>query len=155
MTAVTYKTYEGFPSEEILEQLTTINQEIFLFGETAEHLAAALRERENILICYAFYDTSVIGFKVGFQERSRYFESWRGGVLPDFRGQNIAQELLQIQHEWCKNQGFKIIITTTNSQNTPMLIVNLRGGFTIIGTFINQRNIMKVMLQKRLVSTLE
>ena len=152
MRTLTYKIYEGFPSEEILEQLATINQEIFSFGETSEHLSMALRERQKILICFALHDTSIVGFKVGFQERPSYFESWRGGVVPKFRGQNIALELLRIQHDWCTKEGFKIVMTTTNNQNIPMLIVNLRGGFTIVGTFLDRQKIMKVMLQKWLTS---
>ena len=154
MADFTYKKYEGFPSEAVLEQLTIINQEIFDFGETSEHLSMALRERQKILICLAFHESRIIGFKVGFQERPQYFESWRGGVLPTFRGKNIAQDLLRIQHEWCMNQGFKLIITTTNNQNIPMLIVNLRGGFEIVGTFLDRRKIMKVMLQKILVGSI-
>ena len=96
---------------------------------------------------------NIIGYKIGFQERPQYFESWRGGVLAEYRGRKIAQELLKKQHEWCKKQGFSIINTTTNSQNIPMLIVNLRGGFEIVGTFLNHRKIMKVMLEKRLHSS--
>ena len=80
MADFTYKKYEGFPSEAVLEQLTIINQEIFDFGETSEHLSMALRERQKILICLAFHESRIIGFKVGFQERPQYFESWRGGV---------------------------------------------------------------------------
>ena len=152
MQQFTYKIHEGFPSEETLKLLATINQEIFGFGETAEHLSMAFKERQKILICFAFDAEHVIGFKVGFQEKPHYFESWRGGVLPQYRGKSIASELLRRQHKWCTTQKFKFIITTTNNQNIPMLIVNLRGGFEIVGTFVNHRKIMKVMLQKRLAS---
>lgn len=148
MHEFTYKIYEGFPSEEALKLLAAINQEIFGFGETAEHLSSLFKNRQKILICFAFDAEHVIGFKVGFQEKSQYFESWRGGVLPQYRGKCIASVLLRRQHEWCATQKFKFIITTTNNQNIPMLIVNLRGGFEIVGTFLNHRKIMKVMLQK-------
>ena len=152
MDKFTYKIYEGFPSEEVLKLLAAINQEIFGFGETAEHLSSLFKKRQKILICFAFDAEHVIGFKVGFQEKPQYFESWRGGVLPQYRGKSIASELLRRQHKWCTTQKFTFIITTTNNQNIPMLIVNLRGGFEIVGTFINHRKIMKVMLQKSLAS---
>ena len=134
-----------------MEQLAIINQEVFAFGETAHHLSMALKERQKILICVAFHDTKVIGYKIGFQERPKYFESWRGGVLTEYRGRKIAQDLLRIQHEWCIEQGFAILTTVTNSNNIPMLIVNLRGGFEIVGTFLDRRKIVKVMLQKQLL----
>jgi len=151
MTKIEYKNIEGFPSDEVLTKLAALNQEIFSFGETAEHLSQALKERHKLLLCLALHEDQLVGFKLGFQERSYYFESWRGGVLPEYRGNGIAQALLQRQHAWCKEQGFRIVTTIAHNQNTPMLIVNLRGGFEIVGTFLDRRKMVKVMLQKWLV----
>ena len=85
---ITYKIFEGYPKEEIIISLTKINQEVFGWEETQKALEKELEGRSNILICLAFQADTLVGFKLGFKERSYYFESWRGGVLQSYRNQN-------------------------------------------------------------------
>ncbi|MBM73820.1 MAG: GNAT family N-acetyltransferase [Proteobacteria bacterium] len=151
MSEIEYQNIEGFPSQNLLKKIVEINQDVFGFGETAENLSKALSGRHHLLTCLAFEDDRLVGFKIGFEERPHYFESWRGGVLQSHRGQGIAKKLLENQHEWCKNKGFRIVTTITNNTNISMLIVNLRGGFEIVGTIFDRRNHVKVHLQKWLV----
>ena len=151
MKNIEFKIYEDFPSNDVLSWTATLNQEIFQFGETEQHLSEFLQNRTKILICLAFHDGQPIGYKIGFQERTYYFESWRGGVLPKYRGNGIAQHLLTLQHDWCTEKGFRIVTTITSNNNTAMLIVNLRNGFEIVGTSFDRRSVVKVFLQKWLV----
>lgn len=150
MNKINYQCFEDIPEPDILNQLTKINQTIFSFGETEKHLLELLSSRKKVFLCLAFDGRDVVGFKLGFRERGLYFESWRGGVLPSHRKQGIAQELMRIQHEWCRKKGFQIISTITDNDNTGMLIANLRAGFSIVGTFLDRQKIMKVVLQKQL-----
>lgn len=151
MSTLEVQITEGIPTGDVMDQVVQLNQTIFQFGETAALLTAALQGRLKVMTCLAIVDGQPVGFKLGFEERPYYFESWRGGVHPDHRGQGIAQALMEAQHAWCKASGFRIVTTITDNQNTPMLIVNLRGGFEIVGTFLDRRKIVKVMLQKWLV----
>ena len=151
MSAITYQRFEGFPDEDLLHSLADLNQAIFEFGESPAHLTHALQGQHKILLCMAYQGEKAIGFKLGFQERPHYFESWRGGVLPSYRNQGIAQELLRQQHQWCTEQGFRIVTTIAHNQNIPMLIVNLRNGFEIVGTSFDRRKVLKILLQKWLV----
>jgi GNAT superfamily N-acetyltransferase len=73
-----------------------------------------------------------------------------GGVSPDHRGQGIASELMRRQHEWCRNHGYKVIHTHTKNQWRAMLILNLRHGFDVIGTYADERGEPKIILEKRL-----
>ena len=91
-----------------------------------------------------------VGFKLGFHERTHDFESWRGGVLETERRQGIGEELLRRQHAWVQEQGFRIITTTTDNKNVPMLILNLRNGFEIVGSFMDRGEHLKVLLHKGL-----
>ena len=57
---------------------------------------------------------------------------------------------MEQQHAWCRAHGFRIVSTTTEGSNQPMLIANLRAGFEVCGTFWDRRKILKVILQKPL-----
>ena len=151
MTAIHYQLYEGPPGEEVLAWVVQVNEEIFGFGESAEAIAEKLAGQKQILICLAFRDDAVVGFKAGFKERYDYFKSWRGGVLPSARRQGIAAELMKRQHAWAAEQGFRIITTNTENNNVPMQMLNLHHGFKVVGTFLDRSKHLKVILQKWLV----
>ncbi|MBN92733.1 MAG: GNAT family N-acetyltransferase [Deltaproteobacteria bacterium] len=151
MSSIEYRCFEGQPDAELMDWLAHINQELFAFGETAEHLATFFQSHQRILICMAFQGGLPVGFKVGVEDAPRSFESWRGGVLETARRQGIAMELQRLQHSWCEENEFRVIKTTTNSSNIPMLILNLRSGFQIVGSFVNRRKHLKVLQEKWLV----
>ncbi len=151
MAGIEYRCFAGQPGAEVLDWLTDINQELFAFGETAEHLSALFRNHQKVLICMAFESGRPVGFKVGFEDAPRSFESWRGGVVDTARRRGIAMELMRLQHSWCEENGFQVIKTTTNSSNVPMLILNLRNGFQIVGSFVNRRKLLKVLQEKWLL----
>ncbi len=148
---IEYRVFEGFPDEQVLEWVSAVNGKVFDFGETKENLSVALQGRSKIVTCLAFYQGNPVGFKLGFAERAYYFESWRGGVLEAYRGNGIAQELAKLQHSVCKRLGFRIVTTITHNQNIPMIVVNLRNGFEIVGTYLDRRENVKVLFQKWLV----
>ena len=150
MAEFEYHCLEEQPNSDVMALIVGLNQEIFGFNETSEQLAHLFDTVQQLFICLAYSEGSLVGFKIGFQQSKGVFESWRGGVQERCRGQGIATELMQHQHSWCKERGFKVVKTITNSDNAPMLIANLRNGFQIVGTFVNQRNKLKVLLEKSL-----
>ena len=157
MTSVTtkknrfqYQCIEGRPRKEILQEFVELNQKIFMFNESIDNLEKLFNDKEMILGCYVFFHEHLIGFKIGFQIEPYVFESWRGGVTKEFRGQGIATHLMKLQHQWCKNNNFRKIITVTNTNNTAMMLLNSKHGFEVIQHTTNRRNIQKVHFQKDL-----
>ena len=92
----------------------------------------------------------MIGYKIGYQIRDDYFESWVGGVIPAYRRQGIAKHLIEQQHRWCTEQGFSYINTLTSGDNQAMLIANLNAGYQVVGTYHDRNQTLKVILQKTL-----
>jgi GNAT superfamily N-acetyltransferase len=138
---------EGYPEAEIAElsQLfRVINDADF------EIMDAQLKKKERILACFAFFESHMVGYKIGFEQRPRYFESWIGGVHPEHRGKGIATALMKAQHDWCRSSDYTIITTICAGDNQPMLMANLTSGFEICGTFFDRRTTLKVTLQKML-----
>lgn len=81
----------------------------------------------------ALHDGALVGFKLGYaMTRNRYY-SWLGGVHPEFRGQGIADELMQRQHDWIARHGYSVVETAADQGNIAMARVNLRHGFSVCG----------------------
>lgn len=142
-----FEALEGYPDAASIEQICTL-------VSNPESLEAMLEERlkhqKRILCCYAYEGNNIVAYKIGYQPRPKYFESWIGAVAENHRRQGLATKLMNIQHEWCENQGFKIITTVTSANNRAMLIVNLQAGFNISGTLLDRMENYQVHLQKHL-----
>ena len=148
MTRIEHRSYEGTPSDEVIRWLVLLSDEIYETNGGAAELQDALAGRKSIYTCVAFEGDVPVAFKLGYMERPHYFESWRGGVIPAARRRGIADELQRRQHAWCREQGFRILTTITDNHNAPMLILNLRHGYVIAGTFHDREKCLKVILQK-------
>jgi GNAT superfamily N-acetyltransferase len=152
MEDIQYRHYEGMPDDDVWAWLAGLGQ-VISGVHNVNVFRDAYTSRQKQFTLLAFDGDTPVGYKLGFLERPHYFESWQGGVLKDYRRQGIARELLRRQHAWCQEQGFRIISTTTNNQNIPMLLLNLQQGFVVVGTIFDRRDHMKVLLQKHLDPT--
>ena len=150
MASIEYQSHLGMPSDETIGWIASISQEVFGPGMDAAELLSRLEGKQHIHACLAFENEEPVGYKLGYMARPHYFESWRGGVVPAARRRGIANELQRIQHAWCKDQGFRIITTTTEGHNAPMLMLNLQHGYKIVGTFFDRGQNLKVILQKQI-----
>jgi ribosomal protein S18 acetylase RimI-like enzyme len=116
----------------------------------ADQLDLALRGFRWVHLGLAYDGERVVGYKVGRSNDPRTFESWNGGVLPRARRRGVGAELARRQEAWCREQGFAYLSTETASDNRAMLILNLRQGFYVAGTYLDRGKNMKVVLQKAL-----
>ena len=146
----TLETLVGPLSDAVLAELATVNQALFGFGETAEHLGQFLGQQRRVHLVLVRHGGEPVAFKVGFQSEPGTFSSWRGGVLPSARRQGVARRMLEVQHAWCREERFAFVQTQTSADNQPMLILNLQSGFRIVGTRINRAGVLKVELEARL-----
>ena len=148
---VVYREFEERPSDEILSSVGSVYDRIFGPDERS-----GLRDPETWQqmqrphLAVAEVEGTAVGFKLGYQRRPGRFYSWLGGVVPEFRGRNIATELLCRQHRWARRAGFDSVRTKTTNQWRGMLILNLEQGFDVIGTHRDGRGETKVMLEKDL-----
>jgi predicted GNAT superfamily acetyltransferase len=143
-----YRVYEERPPETIAEQIRHLYETIF--QTSAERMIEKMNKVENLLVLVAFKQDKVIGFKIGYENDSKEFYSWIGGVDPAYRKKGIGSTLMNMQHEWLKKRGYKIVTTQTKNKWRTMLILNLRHGFDIIGTYTDEKGEPKIILQKRL-----
>lgn len=141
----------GAPDEPVRMQIFDLYAAVF-GTERQTELSQKWGERmqANSLTILARVAGEPAGFKAGYALDDRVFYSWLGGVLPEFRRTGIGQMLLDYQHRWCREQSFRIIRTHTLNQWKNMLLLNLRNGFDIAGTFTDERQTLKIILEKKL-----
>ncbi len=129
------------------KNMCLLHESIFT-TQSSDSISEELFSRPQFLILVAVNDDRVIGYKIGYQDQKHLFYSWLGGVYPEYRGQGVASELMLQQHEWCKNHGYTVVRTQTKNKWRNMLILNLRHGFDVVGTYNDEKGEPKIILEK-------
>jgi len=156
MSELVYREVEGMPDAALLLELSTLAKAIteeeggreIELNNYAENFRVGLTGHPWIYTCLAYGEDRLVGYKVGRSNDPRAFESWKGGVLTAFRRKGIAGELARRQAAWCRTHPFQVIFTETAPDNAPMLILNLRQGFTISGTYLKRNTTLMARLVK-------
>lgn len=89
--------------------------------------------RHNALILIASIDQMPVGFFVGFELKPDTYFCWLFGVLPDFRRQGIASQLLDAVHTWAASRGYEWVRFECHNQHRPMLHLAISHAYDIIG----------------------
>ena len=142
---------------EMFEKISPKEREIIkslaveIFGSFDEEgFDNKLKNKTRFQLLTAIVEGRPVGFKLGYQIDKEIFYSWLGGVLPEVRALGIAQLLMCTQHEWCKSHGFKKVQTKTKNKWRSMIILNLKNGFEIVGTYTDDKGEPKLVLEKTL-----
>lgn len=143
-----YQNIEGLQPGTLLEEVLDLNRKIF--GDSKDRVLAFAEGKKDFLMTIATLNGKVVGYKLGYQEKPSRFYSWLGGVDPEQRGKGIGSKLMELQHSWCKEHGYVCVQTRTKNKWKHMLILNLKNGFDVIGTYTDSRGEPKIILEKKL-----
>lgn len=110
---------------------------------------ATLKLHRRRLLVVAHAQGRVVGFKLGYCERPGVFYSWLGAVDAEFEGQGIGRRLMELQHAWLEERGYRLVRTATRNRFKRMLILNLLNGFDLVGVR-NKDGDAHLQLEKRL-----
>ena len=153
MSDIQYRLITDATTDEIFHDVAVISGQVFpgtTIDKAIELNRNKLEGRKSILIIIAYEGKKPVGFKQGYETSPGYFESESGGVLESVRRHGIANEMMRQQHHWCLNNGFRFVETNVANDNQPMLILNLKHGFQVVGTYLDRGSIQKVLLQKQI-----
>lgn len=116
-----------------LEECVQVVQQIkeFAHKETVESLSARLDGKVRSLVQVAQQGDNLLGFKIGYQLDDNTFYSWFGGVSSLARNKGVAQQLLEIQEQWVREQGYRQLKVKSRNQFPSMLRLLLRNGYMI------------------------
>ncbi len=118
---------------EELPALCSLYNEIFRPARELESFQRRFRGRYNVLMLVARLDDRPVGFFMGFELKPGVFFAWFYGVLPEFRRQGIASQLMDAVHSWAKQNDYESVRFECHNQHRPMLHLAISLGYDIVG----------------------
>jgi len=137
--------------QEDLPLIVNLYNQIFRPGRDLESFQRRYQGRHNVLQMVARVDDRPIGFSLGFELKPAVFFSWFYGVLPEYRRQGIASQLMDAVHGWAKLNDYDSIRFECHNQHRPMLHLAIALGYDIVGIrWDPDRNANLVIFEKPL-----
>ncbi len=118
------------------DDLAVIGQlynQIFRPHTDAEHFHRRYLGRHNVVQMVARLDERAAGFALGFELKPRVFFAWFYGVLPAYRRQGIASQLMEAMHSWARQNDYESIRFECHNQHRAMLHLAINNEYDIIG----------------------
>ncbi len=96
-------------------------------------------EREDLVILLAVIDGEPVGFKIGYRENRFVYYSAKGGVLPEYRRQGVAQKMLyEMMGRACALGYVRFVYDTFPNKDAGMTILGLNEGFRVVKADFNK-----------------
>jgi GNAT superfamily N-acetyltransferase len=118
---------------EDLPLIVGLYNQIFRPHRDLESFQRRYLGRHNILQMVARVDDRPVGFTLGFELKPSVFFSWFCGVLPAFRRQGIASQLMEAVHSWARLNDYESIRFECHNQHRPMLHLAIAHEYDIVG----------------------
>lgn len=138
---------DGFPDYELPNKILKLHASIFNDSDT---LISKAENKPKLIFTVALEDNEVMGYKIGYEFDFDCFYSWLGGVDENHRNKGIASKLMNQQHRYLKEKDYKIVQTKTRNKWRNMLVLNIKNGFDVIGTYTDSKGELKIILEKHL-----
>ena len=123
---------EQYDPEEL--QITSqLYNQIFRPARDIESFRRRFRGRYNVLQLIARIGDRPVGFFLGFELKPTVYFAWFYGVLPEFRRQGIASQLMEAVHSWAQQNDYSSIRFECHNQHRPMLHLAIALGYDIVG----------------------
>lgn len=87
---------------------------------------------KDALLMLCFVEGELVGFKLGYALDEKRFYSWLGGVIPEFRGIGLAQQMLHAVEQWAIEQGYEKIQIKTRNLFKAVLNLLIKNGYQVI-----------------------
>src|SRR5207248_131736 len=102
--------------QDDLPTIVDLYNQIYRPPRDVESFRRRFMARYNALRMIARVKDQPVGFFLGFELKPTTFFAWFYGVLPDFRRQGIATQLMEAVHAWAREQGYESV---RSSATTP------------------------------------
>lgn len=144
-----YFIFDSMPEGDVLDGIIELHKAIF---GTSDDLINKMKSKQQLLVMTAMDGKKVIGYKMGYEIDNIKFYSWLGGVDPNYRNLGIASTLMEKQHQHLKGKGYYVVQTKTMNKWRSMLVLNIKNGFDVIDTYIDENGLHKIKLEKNLLT---
>jgi GNAT superfamily N-acetyltransferase len=113
--------------------IASLYNRIFRPPRDVEAFHRRYRGRYNVLQLVARIGDNPVGFFLGFELKPTVYFAWFYGVIPEFRRQGIASQLMDAVHSWAKQNDYESIRFECHNQARPMLHLAVALGYDIVG----------------------
>jgi len=118
---------------EEIPLVANLYNQIYRPSRDAEFFRRRFLGRYNTLMMVASLDDQPVGFFTGFELKPGVFFSWLFGVLPDYRRNSIATQLMDAVQAWAGQHGYESIRFECHNQHRPMLHLAISQGYDVVG----------------------
>ena len=118
---------------EDLPVIAQLYNQIFRPPRDVESFHRRYRGRYNVLQLIARVKDRPVGLFLGFELKPAVFFAWFYGVVPDFRRQGIASQLMEAVHSWARQNDYESIRFECHNQHRPMLHLAIALEYDIVG----------------------
>lgn len=143
---ITFISLEDPCHSPYFESILELHQRVF--DEDVVRIQEIAKHSSGLRAEIALSEDKVVGYKMGYDERPKRFYSWLGAVDPDFRQRGVAKKLMDIQHNFLRENGYKEVKTKTKNQYREMLLLNIKSDFDVIGCYTDDLGETKIILKK-------
>jgi GNAT superfamily N-acetyltransferase len=118
---------------EELPLIARLYNQIFRPARDVESFHRRYRGRYNVLQLIARLGDNPVGLFLGFELKPTVYFAWFYGVLPEYRRQGIASQLMDAVHSWARQNDYESIRFECHNQHRPMLHLAIAVGYDIVG----------------------
>ena len=118
---------------EELPDIVRLYNQIFRPMRDVQSVRRRYMGRYNVLQMMARLGDRPVGFFMGFELKPTVFYAWFYGVLPEFRRQGIASQLMDAVHSWARQNEYESIRFECHNQHRPMLHLAIALEYDIVG----------------------
>ncbi len=119
--------------QDELPLIVELYNQIFRPSRDEEFFRRRYLGRHNVLQMVAQVNQRPVGIFLGFELKPSVFFAWFYGVLPSFRRQGIASQLMEAVHEWAQGNEYDAIRFECHNQHRPMLHLGIALEYDIVG----------------------
>jgi len=116
-----------------LPMIVGLFNQIFTPPRNIESFRRRYLGRYNILQMIARIENEPVAFFLGFELKPSVFFSWFYGVLPKYRRQGIATQLMDAVHAWAREHDYDTIRVECHNRHRPLLHLSIALGYDIVG----------------------
>ena len=118
---------------EEIPLVSNLSNQVYRPSRDAEFFRRRFLGRYNTLMLVASLDDHPVGFFAGFELKPGVFFSWLFGVLPDYRRNGIATQLMDAVQAWAAQHGYESIRFECHNQHRPMLHLAISQAYDVVG----------------------
>ena len=116
-----------------LDTVVALHNEIFRPQQDAAFFKRRFLGRYNLTTLLAHLDGRPVGFIIGFELKPSTYYIWLCGVLPDFRGAGVANQLMHAMHGWAGEHQYEYVRLECHNRHREILRLAVDHGYDISG----------------------